>query len=326
MIFFKDQFKAFKKVMESTEQTTENVRIMRHLGFIQNILRQLHAYRIFKQMIDSERSETFEMDLIEEHCQTIVKLEGNFKQTRESLQNGINKAIEQTAQTCYDFMSSDDGKDEILNPPNRPPILQICPSRIPKEIYSLVRKHVDTFLRSAYVLKKFRGIRGEIVSFYHNISMELSKMENEWTYDRESNVSVCEALVTSPLCMPGLTISWSQISIPPFKKGIKQNLIDATYDPYLSLIRGSICNHLKSSYGQVIMELLDTVTNNLLSKRLNHLKKIIDECQGDREKYLRKQKLEKLALDLKRLQKTATELQSSIIYMIQVEKANNGML
>lgn len=32
MIFFKDQFKAFKKVMESTEQKTENVRIMRHLG------------------------------------------------------------------------------------------------------------------------------------------------------------------------------------------------------------------------------------------------------------------------------------------------------
>lgn len=223
-------------------------------------------------------------------------------------------------------MSSDDGKDEILNPPNRPPILQICPSRIPKEIYSLVKKHVNTFLRSAYVLKKFRGIRGEIVSFHHNISLELSKMENELTYDRESNVSVCEALVTSPLCMPGLTISWSQISIPPFKKGIKQNLIDAAYDPYLSLIRGWICNHLKSSYGQVIMELLDTVTNNLLSKRLNHLKKIIDECHGDREKYLRKQKLEKLALDLKRLQKTATELQSSIIYMIQVEEANNGML
>lgn len=31
-------------------------------------------------MIDSERSETFEMDLIEEHCQTIVKLECNCKQ------------------------------------------------------------------------------------------------------------------------------------------------------------------------------------------------------------------------------------------------------
>lgn len=223
-------------------------------------------------------------------------------------------------------MSSDDGKDEILNPPNRPPILQICPSQIPKEIYSLVKKHVDTFLRSAYVLKKFRGIRGEIVSFYHNISLELSKMENELTYDRESNVSVCEALVTSPLCLPDLTISWSQISIPPFKKGIKQTLIEGTYNPYLSIIRGSICNHLKSSYGQVITELLDTVANNLLSKRLNHLKMIIDQCQGDREKYLRKQKLKRLALDVKRLQETATELQSSIEYMMQVEEANNGML
>lgn len=227
-------------------------------------------------------------------------------------------------------MSRDDGKDEILNPPNRPPILQICPSKIPDEINGLVKKHVDKFLRSAYVLKKFRGIRGEIVSFYHNISMELSKMENEWTYDQGSKVSVCEALMTSPLCLPDftipvLTLSWIQM-IPPSNTEIKQNLIDGTYNPYLSIIRGSICNHLKSSYGQVIMELLDTVTNNLISKRLNHLKKIIDQCQGDREKYLRKQKLERLALDVKRLQETATELQSSIEYMTQVEEANNGML
>lgn len=228
-------------------------------------------------------------------------------------------------------MSRDDGKDEILNPPNRPPILQICPSKIPDEINGLVKKHVDKFLRSAYVLKKFRGIRGEIVSFYHNISLELSKMENEWTYDRESNVSVCEALVTSPLCLsdftiPVLTLSWSQILIPPSNNEIKQSLIDGTYGLYLSITRGSICNHLKSSYGQVIMELLDTMANNLLSKRLNHLKKIIDQCQGDREKYLRKQKLERLALDVKRLQETATELQGSIEYMTQVEEANNGML
>lgn len=225
-------------------------------------------------------------------------------------------------------MSRDDGKDKILNPPNHLPILQIDQSKIPEEINGLVKKYVDKFLRSADVFKKFKGIRGEIVSFYHNISLELSKMENEWTYDRESNISVCEALVTSPLCLsdftiPVLTLSWSLL-IPPSNNEIKQSLIDGTYGLYLSITRGSICNHLKSSYGQVIMELLDTVTNNLLTKRLNHLKKIIDH---DREKYLvSKQKLERLALDVKRLQETATELQSSIEYMIQVEEANNGML
>lgn len=68
------------------------------------------------------------------------------------------------------------------------------------------------------------------------------------------------------------------------------------------------------------------MTKDLIPKRINYLKKIIDQCQGAQEKYLRKQKLERLALDVKRLQETTTELQRSIEYMTQVEEANNGML
>lgn len=228
-------------------------------------------------------------------------------------------------------MSRDDGKDVILNPPNHPPILQIGRSKIPEKINDLVKKYVDQFLRSADILKKFKGIRGEIVSFYHNTSLELSRMENEWTYDRGSKVSVCEALETSPLCLPEFTIvvtlSWDHFLIP-FVDDTKQNykLIDEAYDPHPSLIRSSICHHLQSSYGLVIKNLLDKVTKDLLPKRINYLKKIIDQCQGAQDKYLRKQKLERLALDVKRLQETATELQNSIEYMTQVEEANNGML
>lgn len=33
------------------------------------------------------------------------------------------------------------------------------------------------------MLKKFKGIRGEIVFFYYNIFLEFFKMENEWIYD-----------------------------------------------------------------------------------------------------------------------------------------------
>lgn len=106
----------------------------------------------------------------------------------------------------------------------------------------------------------------------------------------------------------------------------KLTLIDETYDHYLCIIRSSICNHLRSSYGIVIQDLIDKVTKDLIPKRINYLKKIIDQCQGAQKKYLRKQKLERLALDVKRLQETTTELQRSIEYMTQVEEANNGML
>lgn len=68
------------------------------------------------------------------------------------------------------------------------------------------------------------------------------------------------------------------------------------------------------------------MTKDLIPKRINYLKKIMYQCQGAQEKYLRKQKLKRLALDLKRLQETTTELQRSIEYMTQVEEANNGML
>lgn len=239
--------------------------------------------------------------------------------------------MEETAEACYDFMSTDEGKDMILNSPGRPPILQRVLFGVNFEINELVRQYVNNFLRISDVLKEFKGIRGEIVSFYHNTSLELSKMENEWTYDRGSKVYVCEALETSPLCLPdftcvGVPLSWKNFLFPFLTNDKKQNLIDEMYDHNLCLIRSSICNHLRSSYGLVIQDLIDKVTKDLIPKRINYLKMIMYQCQGAQEKYLRKRKLERLALDVKRLQETTTELQRSIEYMTQVEEANNGML
>lgn len=135
--------------------------------------------------------------------------------------------MEETAEACYDFMSTDEGKDMILNSPGRPHILQIGRFDVNFEINELVRQYVNRFLRSSDVFKKFKGIRGEIVSFYHNTSLELSKMENEWTYDQGSKVSVCEALETSPLCLPDFTIvcvflSWNNYLIPFLTNDRKQ--------------------------------------------------------------------------------------------------------
>lgn len=221
-------------------------------------------------------------------------------------------------------MLKDKEKDKILNPSGRPPILQIGRSKMCKEIGELMSQYVTEILRGADMLKKFKGIRGEIVSFYHNTSLELSKMENEWTYDQGSKVSVCDALETSPLCLPefamSIVLSWNQFLIP------KQKLIDEIYYQHLSSVRMSICNHLQSSYGLVLNDLLDKVTADLLPERIKHLQRIIEQYQGTHEKYFRMQKLEKLASNVQRVQETATEIQNSIEYMKQVEEASKGLL
>lgn len=117
-------------------------------------------------------------------------------------------------------------------------------------------------------------------------------MENEWTYDLGSKVSVCDALETSTFCLPEfampITLSWNQFLIPfNLNNDGKQKLLDEIYYQHLSSVRMSICNHLQSSYGLVLKDLLDKVTADLLPKRVKHLKKIIEQYQGSHEKYLR---------------------------------------
>lgn len=127
-------------------------------------------------------------------------------------------------------------------------------------------------------------------------------MDNELTYDQGSKVSVCDALETSPFCLPefamSIALSWNQFLIP------KQKLIDEICYQHLSSVRMSICNHLQSSYGLVLKNRLDKVTAYLLPKRVKHLKKIIEQYQGTQDKYLRTQKLEKIASKLKQKYKT----------------------
>lgn len=81
---------------------------------------------------------------------------------QRNVTKGINKVIAETTETCYNFMLKDKEKEMVLNPSGRPPILQIGRSKMYKEIYDLMRQYVTELLRGADMLKKFKGIKGEI--------------------------------------------------------------------------------------------------------------------------------------------------------------------
>lgn len=261
-------------------------------------------------------------------------------QVRETLKRRTKRAIDDIAETCYDIMSTDLGKCRILNPSDRPPILHLplkSQSEIHEVIITLVSQYFDRFLRYSNVLKKFKEIREEIVSFYHNTSLELSKMENEWIYDRESEALVCEALVTTSLYLPEFTIevavptvNWLRSLLPRGSKDRKRKLIDESYNKCMSSIRSSVCNLFDLSYGFVVMDLLNKVTNDLLPKRINCLKKIIIEQSMDaqQKKLGNHQPLQHLANNVKILQESAIELEESLGYVLDdnVVEANNGML
>lgn len=82
---------------------------------------------------------------------------GIFKiQVRKASQKRIKKVIEDIAQECYDYMSTDEGKDKILNPPGRPPIMEVVwqPRVFAMEIHARVLLYMKHFLESSEVNKK----------------------------------------------------------------------------------------------------------------------------------------------------------------------------
>lgn len=107
-------------------------------------------------------------------------------QVRKASQKRIKKVIEDIAQECYDYMSTDEGKDKILNPPGRPPIMEVVwqPRVFAMEIHERVLLYIEHFLKSSEVNEKIVTEKEEIESFYKKVSSELSDMEEGWTVIR----------------------------------------------------------------------------------------------------------------------------------------------
>lgn len=267
---------------------------------------------------------------------------GIFKiQVRKASQKRIKKVIEDIAQECYDYMSTDEGKDKILNPPGRPPIMEVVwqPRVFAMEIHARVLLYMKHFLESSEVNKKIVTEKEEIESFYKKVSSELSDMEEGWTVVRifkvecltdtdaiMSKSSIAGAvLATSPIWLPiaaigialgvaftGLTIAISPLLVPTIlimgRDTRKKKVIDEEYNKCRMSIRGLVSNELESTCGAFINKLIDRITLDLLPKRIQSLEKMIQQLVDNRGQILANQgSLYNLSRKVKVIRKSATE-------------------
>lgn len=267
---------------------------------------------------------------------------GIFKiQVRKASQKRIKKVIEDIAQECYDYMSTDEGKDKILNPPGRPPIMEVVwqPRVFAMEIHARVLLYMKHFLESSEVNKKIVTEKEEIESFYKKVSSELSDMEEGWTVVRifkvecltdtdaiMSKSSIAGAvLATSPIWLPiaaigialgvaftGLTIAISPLLVPTLlilgRDTRKKKVIDEEYNNCLMSIRSLVSNELESTCGAFINKLIDRITLDLLPKRIQSLEKMIQQLLDNRRQILANQEpLCNLSRKVKVIEKCATE-------------------
>lgn len=266
------------------------------------------------------------------------------------MQKRIKKEIEGIAQGVYDYMSTDLGKDRILNPSGTPPIMEVDwkPKLFVMNIHDRINIHIKNVLKSSDVVQRFEAVKTEIASFYEKVSSDLSDMENGWivvepdktkvsadTEIDDTNISTASVvgvlLVTSPMWLPllaagigltvafvGLTIALSPIAIPFLtflnRDARKRKIIDEEYNNRRESVRSLICNELEVNCGYVLNRLIDKVAIDMLPKRIQALQKMIQQLSKSRKKILENRELlEYLSKKLKVMEESATELKICLI-------------
>nr|XP_034331421.1 uncharacterized protein LOC105347673 [Crassostrea gigas] len=334
------QFVKFRKALELRISKAENIRIVRHLRFLQEILVAV-SKSLNSRLELGNKTEKEQMDLARDHIKKIKFWTEQCREVRKASQKRIKKVIEDIAQECYDYMSTDEGKDKILNPPGRPPIMKVIwqPRQFAMEIHERVLLYIEHFLKSSEVNEKIVTEKEEIESFYKKVSSELSDMEEGWTVIRiieiecltDTNAEMSKAsiagavLATTPIWLPiaaigialgvaftGITIAISPLLVPTIlimgRDTRKKKVIDEEYNNCLMSIRSLVSNELESTCGAFINKLIDRITLDLLPKRIQSLEKMIQQLLDNRRQILANQEpLCNLSRKVKVIEKCATE-------------------
>lgn len=227
-------------------------------------------------------------------------------------------------------MSTSAGKEKVLNPPNRTPIAGVNwgMTDFEKEIEGRVDLYVEKYLQSDGVLKIYESIQKEINTFCEQVISDLSGMEKEWIETIPSswsfsptNVLVSLGVLTSPVWMAALAVGFglAAAALAGFALLVgaiwgwftskTDEEIDYEYNKHLEKIRRKICDHLDKNCGVVIIKLIDKVTGDVLPKKLQTFKTMIQQISETKEKIKANQKRLKLnAVKIRNMEDTVTKL------------------
>lgn len=329
--FSTEQFGKFKIALNAMVTNAENNRVMQHLRFLQtmfnDISKGLHArIQLGKQTEEQQRL------LAESHKQKLESLTEECKQAKESFLKKNNQAKEEIAKECYTFMTTDAGKNKILNPPGRTPISKVDWKKtgFEKEIEARIDSYVESYLQSSGVLDRYNDIEVEVHLFHDKISETLFEMESEWIQTKQTvsefdpgNFLIAFGIFTSPLWITAITIGFGVAcavvagvtfvfgALFGWNQTVKQ--IDTEYYRHTETIKGKICKHLDDNCGLVIVKLVKKVTDDVLPKRIQALQTMIRQISESRDKILANQEvLENLAKEVKVMAENVTGLRKSL--------------
>lgn len=322
-------FEEFKRVLGTMVKTAENNRLLQHLGFLQQVLTPLSKGLNARIELET-KTENECKSLLERHTRKLNELTVECKQAREKFLEKNTEAKEDIAQECYDYMSTSAGRTKVLNPPDRTPIADINwgTTDFEKEIEARVDLYVEKFLQSDGVLKRYECIQIEINKFCEQVISDLSGMEKEWIESfpdtwsfSPTNVLLSLGALTSPVWMAALAVGFglaaAALAGVAFLIGAvwgwftrkTDEEINNEYNKHLAKIRRKICDHLDENCGMIIIKLIVKVTEDVLPKKLQTFKTMIEQISETKDKIkANKKRLKVNAVKIRNMEDTVTKL------------------
>lgn len=335
------EFKKFKDILFANVEKANDIRIKRHFGVLQELLKNVSkGLNARLQLGKKSAKEQHAMQKI--HLQSLKNLKMECKTMRQTVPKKIDKAIEVIVNECFVYMSSESGKEHILNPKCRTPMMDVqwTSGFFVEEIKSRINIYIEAFLQSPDVLQKFEDIRTEIIDFYKRVSVDLSSLEADWACVKKHEFS-CGKSMADPFKefnefpLP-LQISIIAVSIvitaavaacllllsPVLGPALmlmntddaKRKVIDRVYNANTASIRSQIKRHLEERSGNALNLLVEKVSERLLPNRIHFLETMIQQLSNSREEVLANiESISYLASKLEAMRMSAEDLQSTLM-------------
>lgn len=295
----KVEFKNFRRLLDLTIKKAENIRLIRHLRLLQDILENI-SKGLNARLQSGHQSETDIILLADEHQEKINELNEKCKMKRSIFRETTFRTLNEITQECYHYMSTEFGKNIILNPPGRIPILDVSVLSLPGEIKARLTEYVESYLASAPVREKLTHIKKDIENFYNDVSEDIRNMETEWTNVRKRNENnwgealllpiqislLAFGFVLSVSCLILLSPVLIPLSIYLTTNDGKKKYIDLQYPIWSDITKEEINRHLLSNCGSYITGLVDKVTNEWLPRRINALELTIRNLRKSHEEII----------------------------------------
>ncbi|XP_062580373.1 uncharacterized protein LOC134242307 [Saccostrea cucullata] len=309
------EFDKFRKALEKVVKENENIRITEHYRFLCTLLDDMCTVVRTRQKLVN-RSKDEQDRKTEEHQKKIASLKEKCAMKSHTWRKLISSIIEQEANASFEYMSSDLGKERILNPRCSKPIMKV--SNVPSTLADIVQNRVDKYIKekvlSPDVVEAFKNINDDILDFYKEVSSKIEKLENEWTRDSDENSSeidgtykgesiapyVAGVIAVAPLWFPllvagcAIAVASAPVAAPIIaylsSDSTKKKLIDKEYEKSKSLFKSKLCNSLEHSHGDSLNKLISKIAGDILPRRIQFIEETIKELSENRDKIIANQK------------------------------------